>query len=117
MLDTTVKRGEVWWADLGQTTGSEQGGVRPIIVVQNDVGNKYAPTIICAPITSKMKKRMPTHVDLTKSECGLPCDSTALLEQVTTIDKSKLRKKVGDVDMIKIERAIIISFGISSVAV
>lgn len=107
-----VKRGEIWWADLGRLVGSEQGGVRPIVVIQNDVGNKYSPTVICAPITSKMKRKLPTHVDVTKRNCGLPWDSTVLLEQIRVIDKSRLHEKAGDIDMDMVDRAVLISLGL-----
>ena len=90
-----VKRGDIFYADLSPVVGSEQGGVRPVLVVQNDVGNKYSPTVIIAAITSQMNKvKLPTHVEVS-AEFGLPKNSVVLLEQITTIDKKRLREKVG----------------------
>ncbi len=112
----TVKRGEIYYADLSPVVGSEQGGVRPVLVVQNDVGNKYSPTIIAAAITSKINKaKMPTHIEISADEYGLNKDSVILLEQIRTIDKRRLREKIGklDIDMMKhVDRALFISFGI-----
>jgi mRNA interferase MazF len=91
-----VRRGEIYYADLSPVIGSEQGGLRPVLVIQNDIGNKYSPTIIVAPITSRLsKKPLPTHLPL--SACGLPNDSIALCEQIRTIDKSRLQEKLGEI--------------------
>ena len=91
-----VKRGDVFYADLSPVVGSEQGGVRPVLVVQNDIGNKYSPTIIVAAITSQINKaKLPTHVEISAPEYGLPRDSVVLMEQVRTIDKKRLREKIG----------------------
>lgn len=112
------RRGEVWWADLSGGTGSEQGGLRPVLVVQNNTGNKYSPTVIVAAITSqKSKTKIPTHVELSASEYGLPKDSIVLLEQVRTLDKSRLKEKIGFVSiqiMEEVNHALEISFGIIS---
>ena len=94
-----VKRGDIYYADLSPVIGSEQGGVRPILVIQNDVGNKYSPTIIVAAITSQINKaRLPTHIEITAPDYGLPKDSVVLLEQIRTIDKKRLREKIGKFD-------------------
>lgn len=93
-----VKRGDIFYADLSPVVGSEQGGVRPVLVVQNDIGNKYSPTVIIAAITSQMNKvKLPTHVEVS-AEFGLPKNSVVLLEQIRTIDKKRLREKVGFTD-------------------
>ncbi|HOK62941.1 MAG TPA: type II toxin-antitoxin system PemK/MazF family toxin [Soehngenia sp.] len=111
-----VKRGEIYYADLSPVVGSEQGGVRPILIIQNDVGNKYSPTVIVAAITSQINKaRLPTHVEITAQDFGLPKDSVVLLEQIRTIDKKRLREKVGKFDdemMKKIDEALKISVGL-----
>ncbi|WP_243343112.1 type II toxin-antitoxin system PemK/MazF family toxin [Anaerococcus sp. AGMB09787] len=108
-----IKRGDLFYADLSPVVGSEQGGVRPVIIVQNNIGNKYSPTIIIAPITSQLNKaKLPTHVKLKGNEYGLPKNSVALLEQLRTIDKRRLRDKIGSFDkdiMDKINNAIEIS--------
>ncbi len=113
-----IKRGEVFYADLSPVVGSEQGGVRPVLIVQNDVGNKYSPTVIAAAITSKQDKtNLPTHISLGAQSCGLQRDSIVLLEQVRTIDKKRLREKMGAVDqgaMSRIDEALQISFGLNS---
>ena len=113
----TVKRGEIYYADLSPVVGSEQGGVRPVLIIQNDVGNKYSPTIIAAAITSKINKaKMPTHIELSANEYGLNKDSVVLLEQIRTIDKRRLREKIGklDTDMMgRVDKALFISFGIA----
>ena len=112
----SVKRGEIYYADLSPVIGSEQGGIRPVLVVQNDVGNKYSPTVIAAAITSKINKaKMPTHIELSANEYGLNKDSVILLEQIRTIDKQRLREKIGKLDinmMGKVDKAVFISFGI-----
>ena len=109
-----VLRGEIYYADLSPVIGSEQGGIRPVLVVQNDIGNKHSPTIIVAPITSRFtKKPLPTH--LTLSNCGLAKDSIALCEQLRTIDKRRLRGKMGEMDekdKVALDRAISISLGV-----
>lgn len=111
-----VKRGDIFYADLSPVIGSEQGGIRPVLVVQNDVGNKYSPTVIAAAITSKINKaKLPTHIEIDAKEYGLSRDSVILLEQVRTIDKQRLREKIGrldDVQMEKVNDAISISFGL-----
>ena len=115
MLFLEVKRGDLYFADLSPVIGSEQGGVRPILVVQNDIGNKYSPTIIAAAVTSKLdKSRLPTHIELPKS-VGLNKDSVVLLEQIRTIDKRRLKDKIGELPnglMKKVNNAILVSFGI-----
>lgn len=111
-----VKRGDIFYADLSPVIGSEQGGVRPILVIQNDVGNKYSPTIIIAAITSQINKaKLPTHVEITAPEYGLPKDSVVLLEQIRTIDKKRLREKIGKFDeemMKEVDEALRISIGL-----
>lgn len=113
-----VRRGDIFYADLSPVIGSEQGGVRPVLVVQNDVGNKYSPTIIIAAITSQINKaKLPTHVEITGQEYGLPKDSVVLLEQVRTIDKKRLREKIGRFDnetMQYVDDALKISVGLVS---
>jgi mRNA interferase MazF len=110
-----VYRGEVYYADLSPVIGSEQGGIRPVLIVQNDVGNKHSPTTIIAPITSRFtKKPLPTHVPL--SNCGLAKDSIALCEQLRTIDKRRLKEKLGSMDekdKVALDRAIEISLGLA----
>ena len=101
----TVYRGELYYADLSPVVGSEQGGLRPVVILQNDIGNKYAPTTIIAPITSCLtKKPLPTHIPLNNYEGGLPTDSVALLEQVRTIDKQRLKQKLGTIGAEKMEQ-------------
>ena len=95
----TVKRGDIYYADLSPVVGSEQGGVRPVLIVQNDIGNKFSPTVIAAAITSqKDKTNLPTHIEVDAGHCGLAKDSIVLLEQVRTIDKRRLREKMGALD-------------------
>ena len=110
-----VKRGDISYADLSPVVGSEQGGVRPVLVVQNDIGNKYSPTVIIAAITSQMNKvKLPTHVEVS-AEFGLPKNSVVLLEQIRTIDKKRLREKVGFTDeffMKKVDEALLKSVGV-----
>ncbi len=112
-----VRRGDVFYADLSPVIGSEQGGVRPVLVVQNDIGNKYSPTIIIAAITSQINKaKLPTHVEITAPEYGLPKDSVVLLEQIRTIDKKRLREKIGrfnDDMMRSVDDALKISVGLT----
>jgi mRNA interferase MazF len=110
-----MKRGEIYYADLSPVRGSEQGGIRPVLIIQNDIGNKYSPTTIVACLTTKCteKHKLPTHILLSK-DCGLPKDSMALLEQIRTIDKCRLTNKVGELneaDMHKVEHGLMISLG------
>ena len=111
-----VKRGDIYYADLSPVIGSEQGGIRPVLVVQNDVGNKYSPTVIAAAITSQINKaKLPTHIEVNAQMYGLSKDSVILLEQVRTIDKKRLKEKIGRRDdelMNKVNEAISISFGL-----
>ena len=115
-----IRRGQIFLAGLDPVVGSEQGGVRPVLVIQNDVGNKYSPTVIAAAITSQINKaKLPTHIELASSLYGLSKDSVVLLEQIRTIDKKRLREKIGhidDVTMQRINSAIHISFGLSELA-
>ena len=116
-METTVRRGEIYYADLSPVVGSEQGGVRPVLIIQNDTGNRYSPTVIAAAITSRTgKARLPTHIEIPVDECcGLSKTSTVLLEQVRTLDKKRLRERMGRVDerlMEKIDLAIAVSFGL-----
>ena len=112
----TVKRGDIYYADLSPVIGSEQGGVRPVLIVQNDVGNKFSPTVIAAAITSQRDKtNLPTHIKVDADGCGLSKDSIVLLEQVRTIDKQRLKEKMGSLDtdaMNKIDKALSVSFGL-----
>lgn len=113
-----IKRGDIFYADLSPVIGSEQGGIRPVLVVQNDIGNKYSPTIIVAAITSQINKaKLPTHFELDGNEYGLMKDSVVLLEQVRTIDRKRLKEKVGHLDedqMEKINNALEISLGLAN---
>lgn len=113
-----VKRGDIFYADLSPVIGSEQGGIRPVLIVQNDVGNKYSPTVIVAAVTSQINKaKMPTHIEISSEEYGLNKDSVILLEQIRTIDKRRLREKICHVDdelMLSINDAISVSFGLGS---
>ncbi len=114
-----IKRGDIYYADLSPVIGSEQGGVRPVLIVQNDVGNKYSPTVIAAAITSQINKaKLPTHIEISAQEYGLLKDSVILLEQIRTIDKKRLREKVGHLDedlMTKVNEALNVSFGLADV--
>lgn len=116
MRYVTVKRGDIYYADLSPVVGSEQGGVRPVLIVQNDVGNKYSPTVIAAAITSqKEKAKLPTHIKLDSQNCGLSRDSVVLLEQIRTIDKKRLKERMGKLDnnsMHMINQALSVSFGL-----
>lgn len=109
-----IKRGELYYADLSPVVGSEQGGVRPVLIVQNDVGNKYSPTVIVAAITSQINKaRIPTHIEL-NSSYGLTKDSVLLLEQIRTLDKRRLKERIGILDekcMENVNQALLISLG------
>ncbi len=112
----SVKRGDIYYADLSPVVGSEQGGMRPVLIIQNDVGNRYSPTVIAAAITSKMgKSRLPTHIDIYADRAGLAKDSVVLLEQIRTLDKRRLKEKMGHLDdnmMNEINTAIAVSFGL-----
>ena len=95
-----IRRGDIYYADLRPVVGSEQGGVRPVLIIQNDIGNKHSPTVICAAITSKMNKaKLPTHVELSAKQCDMVKDSVILLEQLRTIDKQRLREKICHIDV------------------
>ena len=113
-----VNRGDIFYADLSPVVGSEQGGVRPVLVVQNDVGNKFSPTVIIAAITSQLgKAKLPTHIELNREEYNLNKDSVVLLEQIRTLDKRRLKEKVSSIDKIKMQQvdvAMMISLGITS---
>lgn len=113
-----VKRGEIYYADLSPVVGSEQGGIRPVLIVQNDVGNRHSPTVIAAAITSQREKaHLPTHIELNAASCGLAKDSVVLLEQIRTIDKKRLKERMGELDSIAMSRvnnALQISFGLGS---
>lgn len=115
----SIKRGEIYYADLSPVVGSEQGGVRPVLIIQNDVGNKFSPTVIAAAITSqKDKTRLPTHIQISSRNCGLARDSVVLLEQVRTIDKRRLKERMGRVEepyMDQVDHALSISFGLEPV--
>lgn len=114
-----VKRGEMYYADLSPVIGSEQGGIRPVLIIQNDIGNKYSPTIIAAAVTSRLNKaRLPTHIELTSETYGLPKDSVVLLEQLRTLDKKRLKDKIGLLDnetMNKVNNALLISLGFNQI--
>lgn len=114
-MEKQIKRGEIYFADLSPVVGSEQGGIRPVLIIQNDTGNKFSPTVIVAAITSQLSKaKIPTHVELSASEYGLQKDSVVLLEQIRTIDKRRLKEKVCELDSLKMRKinvAILISFG------
>ena len=115
-MEMNIKRGDIYYADLSPVIGSEQGGLRPVLIVQNDVGNKYSPTVIAAAITSKMgKTKLPTHIDVVGNQVGLAKDSVILLEQIRTIDKKRLKEKMGHLDddtMKNVNDAIEVSFGL-----
>lgn len=110
-----IKRGQIYYADLSPVVGSEQGGVRPVLVIQNDVGNRYSPTIIACAVTSQLTKaKLPTHIEIRQGRFGLNKDSVILLEQIRTLDKRRLRECVGELDseaMRQVDRAILISLG------
>ena len=119
-----IKRGDIFYADLSPVIGSEQGGLRPVLIIQNDVGNKYSPTVIAAAITSRLSKnKLPTHIDVSKGatadlqSLGLAKDSVILLEQIRTLDKKRLKEKMGHLDdnvMTRVNEAISISFGLAT---
>ena len=113
----TIKRGDMFYADLSPVVGSEQGGVRPVLIIQNDMGNKYSPTVIAAAITSQTNKtKLPTHIELDENTEGLKSNSVILTEQIRTIDKSRLKERIGHIDDIevinKINNALGVSFGL-----
>ena len=113
-----IRRGDIYYADLRPVVGSEQGGVRPVLIIQNDIGNKHSPTVICAAITSKMNKaKLPTHVELSAKQCDMVKDSVILLEQLRTIDKQRLREKICHIDgelQEKVDMALKVSLDLST---
>ncbi|MCC8063561.1 MAG: type II toxin-antitoxin system PemK/MazF family toxin [Clostridiales bacterium] len=115
-MDSSVRRGDIFYADLSPVVGSEQGGVRPVLIIQNDMGNRHSPTVIAAAITSQMNKaKLPTHIELIDQDCGLTRDSVVLLEQVRTLDKRRLRERMGrlgEEQMKLVDTAIEVSFGL-----
>lgn len=110
-----VKRGDIYYADLSPVIGSEQGGIRPVLIIQNDIGNKYSPTVIITAITSQINKaKLPTHVEISSEEYGLNKDSVLLLEQIRTIDKRRLKDKIGHISdelMVRVDQALMVSLG------
>lgn len=115
-MTQVVKRGDIFYADLSPVVGSEQGGVRPILIIQNDIGNRYSPTIIVAAITSQINKaKLPTHIEISSTEYGLNKDSVILLEQIRTIDKKRLKDKIGHISnklMNDVDQSLMISLGL-----
>ncbi len=115
-MDTNVRRGDIYYADLSPVVGSEQGGVRPVLIIQNDTGNRHSPTVIAAAITSQVNKaKLPTHIELSSGSYGLSKNSVVLLEQIRTLDKRRLRERMGRIDgsiMDEIDAAIAVSFGL-----
>ena len=118
-LSLEIKRGDLFYADLSPVIGSEQGGVRPVLIIQNNIGNKYSPTVIVAAITSQINKaKLPTHIEISSSEYGLNKDPVILLEQIRTIDKKRLREKIGYLDnktMLKVNNGLQISLDLFSI--
>ena len=116
LVDNSVRRGDIYYADLSPVVGSEQGGIRPVLIIQNDTGNRHSPTVIAAAITAQMNKaKLPTHIELVGEHCGLTRDSVVLLEQIRTLDKRRLREKMGRLDderMQQVDSAIAVSFGL-----
>ncbi len=116
-----IKRGELYYADLSPVVGSEQGGIRPILIVQNDTGNKYSPTVIAAAVTSQLSKaKLPTHIEVEQNESGLTKSSVILLEQIRTLDKRRLKEKIGELSPVKMQKvnsALLISLGFSNTVV
>lgn len=112
-----VRRGDIFYADLSPVIGSEQGGIRPVLILQNDVGNKYSPTVICAAITSQINKaKLPTHIEISAAKYTLVKNSVVLLEQIRTIDKKRLREKICRLDdplMQRVNKALLISLGLN----
>ena len=117
-MNSQIRRGDIYYADLSPVVGSEQGGLRPVLIIQNDVGNKYSPTVIAAAITSRMSKtRLPTHIDIYAERAGLARDSVILLEQIRTLDKRRLRERIGTLKpevMEKVTNALKISLGVNN---
>ena len=117
MTTMVVKRGDIFYADLSPVIGSEQGGIRPVIIIQNDIGNKYSPTVIVAAITSQINKaKLTTHVEISSEEYGLNRDSVVLLEQIRTLDKKRLKEKIGhmtETDMKKVDKSLLISISLA----
>ena len=113
-----LRRGDIYYADLSPVVGSEQGGVRPVLIIQNNVGNRFSPTVIAAAITSRNEKaNLPTHIRLFADDSGLSKDSVVLLEQIRTLDKKRLKEKMGTLnssDMYKVDEALSISFGLTA---
>ena len=112
-----IKRGDMFYADLSPVIGSEQGGIRPVLIIQNDIGNKYSPTVIAAAITSQIgKNKLPTHIEIKSSNSGLKNNSVILTEQIRTIDKTRLKERIGHIEdentMIKLNDALGVSFGL-----
>ena len=112
-----VRRGDMFYADLSPVVGSEQGGIRPVVIIQNDIGNKYSPTVIAAAITSQLgKNKLPTHIEIGSQNVGLKTNSIVLAEQVRTIDKSRLKEKIGHIEdqniMSRINNALGVSIGL-----
>lgn len=119
-MDSNIKRGDIYYADLSPVVGSEQGGIRPVLIVQNDVGNRFSPTVIAAAITSQQGKTpLPTHIRLQAAGSGLAKDSIVLLEQIRTLDKRRLKEHMGrldDISMNRVDRALQVSFGLDTAA-
>ena len=113
-----IRRGDVYYADLRPVVGSEQGGVRPVLIIQNDIGNRHSPTVICAAITSKMNKaKLPTHVEVSTTQCDMVKDSVILLEQLRTIDKRRLKDKICHIDgelLEEVNKALLVSLELST---
>lgn len=113
-----VKRADIFYADLSPVVGSEQGGIRPVLIIQNDIGNRYSPTVICAAITSQINKaKLPTHIEIDCTKYPLIKDSVVLLEQVRTIDKKRLKEKIGHLDtsiMSRVDKALLVSVGLNT---
>lgn len=112
-----VKRGDIFYADLSPVIGSEQDGIRPVLIIQNDLGNKYSPTVIAVAITTQIKPKLPTHIPIKKGKFGLVKDSTILIEQVRTLDKTRLKRKIGSIDqetLDKVKEALKLSLHIRS---
>ena len=112
-----IKRGVMFYANLSPVVGAEQGGIRPVLIIQNDLGNKYSPTVIAAAVTSQTgKNKLPTHIEIDSQSCGLKSDSIVLTEQIRTIDKSRLKEKIGHIDdeniIDKVNNALGVSFGL-----
>lgn len=119
MISVQIQRGDIFYANLNPVIGSEQGGTRPVLILQNDIGNKYSPTVIAAAITSQINKaKLPTHIEVSAQDYGLQKDSVILLEQIRTIDRKRLRERIGHLDdeqMEKVNEALSISFGLADI--